>query len=41
MLHLAVGFFGYHLKGQEDYGQYFSEDFISQTDGLVWGYLEQ
>lgn len=41
MLHLAVGFFGYHLKGQDDYGQYFSEDFISQTEGLIWGYIEE
>jgi predicted dienelactone hydrolase len=37
MKHFATAFFGYYLQGQEDYAKYFSEDFVSQRDGLAWG----
>lgn len=35
--HFATAFFGYYLRGCEDYLDYFSEDFVSKQDGLVWG----
>ncbi|MCK6582812.1 MAG: hypothetical protein L6Q49_06915 [Anaerolineales bacterium] len=37
MAHFATAFFGYHLQGQEDLAQYFSEGFVSQYDDLAWG----
>jgi predicted dienelactone hydrolase len=37
MKHFATAFFGYHLKGQDDYSKYFSEDFVAQHDALAWG----
>jgi predicted dienelactone hydrolase len=37
MAHFAVAFFGYHLQNREEYAWYFSEDFVSQQDGLAWG----
>lgn len=37
MRHFANAFFGYYLQGRDDYLDYFSEDFISQYDGLAWG----
>jgi len=37
MKHFATAFFGYYLQMQDDYSKYFSEDFISQHDDLVWG----
>jgi len=37
MKHFATAFFGYHLQGQEDYADYFSEKFVSKRDGLAWG----
>ena len=37
MAHFAVAFFGYHLQGREDFTTFFSEDFVSQQDGLAWG----
>lgn len=39
--HLAIAFFSYHLKGYEEYGFYFSEEFISQVEGLGWGWHEE
>ncbi|MBI5963913.1 MAG: hypothetical protein HY863_10595 [Chloroflexi bacterium] len=36
MKHFAAAFFGYYLQGQEDYTEYFSEEFVSQRDGLAW-----
>ena len=41
MEHLAIAFFSYHLKGYEDYGYYYSEEFISQVEGLAWGWYEE
>jgi len=38
MRHLAVAYFSFYLKGAEEYGYYFSEDYISETDGLAWGW---
>jgi predicted dienelactone hydrolase len=37
MQHFIVAFFGYHLKGRQDYAAYFSEDFVAQYDDLAWG----
>ena len=39
MKHFAAAFFGYHLQGQEKYARYFSEDFVSQKEGLASGYI--
>jgi len=39
--HLAIAFFSYHLKGYEDYGYYFSEAYVSQTEGLAYGWYEE
>ena len=41
MQHLAIAFFSYHLKGYEEYSHYFSEEYISQIDGLAWGWYEE
>jgi len=40
MSHLAIAFFSYYLKGKEEYSQYFSEDYVSQIEGLAWGWYE-
>jgi predicted dienelactone hydrolase len=37
MKHFSVAFFGYYLQGHPDYALYFSEDFVSQRENLVWG----
>jgi predicted dienelactone hydrolase len=37
MKHFAVAFFGYYLQGKSEYRDYFSEDFVSQVDDLLWG----
>jgi len=37
MAHFATAFFGYHLQGKTDLGQYLSEDWVSQQAGLAWG----
>ncbi len=37
MKHFAVAFFGYHLQGQKDYANYFSEKFVSKLEGMAWG----
>jgi len=39
--HLAIAFFSYHLKGEADFGYYFSEEYISRTEGLAWGWYEE
>jgi len=39
--HLAIAFFSYHLKGYEEYAYYYSEEYISQTEGLAWGWYEE
>ncbi len=41
MKHFAVAFLGYHLQGQEKYAGYFSEDFVTKSDGLAWGIYPQ
>lgn len=41
MQHLGIAFFSYHLKGYEEYAYYFSEEFISQVEGLAWGWYEE
>jgi predicted dienelactone hydrolase len=41
MQHLGIAFFSYHLKGNEEYEFYFSEEFISQVEGLAWGWYEE
>lgn len=41
MTHIAIAFFSYHLKGMEEYASYFSEDYISNIDGLAWGWYEE
>jgi predicted dienelactone hydrolase len=41
MKHFATAFFGYYLKGQQDYAKYFSEDFVSKRDGLAWDVYEK
>jgi len=41
MRHLAIAFFSYYLKGYEEYGYYFSEEFISLVEGLAWGVYEE
>jgi predicted dienelactone hydrolase len=37
MTHFAVAFFGYHLQGNPDLAQYFSEDFVARHADLAWG----
>ncbi len=41
LAHFTNAFFGYHLKGCEAYADYYSQDFISQFDDLVWGVYEE
>ena len=41
MQHLAIAFFSYHLKGNQEYAYYFSEEFVSGIDGLSWGWYEE
>ena len=41
MRHFAVAFFGYHLQGRKDYAKYFSEEFVNQQDGMVWGEYQE
>jgi predicted dienelactone hydrolase len=41
MNHFATAFFGYYLQGKSDYAEYFSENFVSQFDDLVWGVYEK
>jgi predicted dienelactone hydrolase len=40
MAHFAVAFFGTHLQGRQDWAQVFSEEFVSQVDGLAWGVVQ-
>ena len=35
--HFVTAFLGYHLKGREDFADFFSEDYVSQYDDLAWG----
>ena len=37
MAHFTVAFFGYHLQGRQDLARYFSQDFVTRHDDLVWG----
>lgn len=37
MKHFAAAFFGYHLQGNQDYLEYFSEEYVSRRSGLAWG----
>jgi predicted dienelactone hydrolase len=37
MAQFAVAFFGYHLQGNENLAYYFSEDFVTQQEGLAFG----
>jgi hypothetical protein len=41
LAYFATAFFGYHLQGYENYQVYFSEDFISNLEGFVWGTMSQ
>lgn len=41
LAHFANAFFGYHLQGCKAYADYFSQDFISQYDDMVWGVNEE
>jgi len=41
MEHLGVAFFSHHLKGYDEYAYYYSEEFISQVEGLAWGWYEE
>lgn len=42
MAHFATAFFGYHLQGQDDLAQYFSEEFVVQHADMAWGeYIEK
>ena len=35
--HFAVAFFGTYLTEHEEFAEYFSEEFVSQYQDLVWG----
>ncbi len=37
MAHYATAFFGYHLKGNQEMAQYFSEEFVSKQKDQLWG----
>lgn len=37
LAHFLVAFFSHHLKGDPEYQKYYSEEFVSQFDSLVWG----
>ena len=37
MAHFAAAFFGYQLQGRPELAEYFSEEFVSQKEGLYWG----
>jgi|GEM_PF-678686 len=39
--HFAIAFFSHILKGYEDYGYYYSEAYISQIEGLAYGWYEE
>jgi predicted dienelactone hydrolase len=39
--HFAIAFFSHILKGYEDYGYYYSEAYVSQTEGLAYGWYEE
>ncbi len=36
LTHFAVAFFGYHLQGQAELAEYFSETFVRTHEGLAW-----
>jgi len=38
--HFVTAFLGHHLKGREDFAEYFSEDYVAQYDDLAWGVYE-
>lgn len=38
--HFVTAFLGYHLKGREDFADFFSEDYVAQYDDLAWGVYE-
>ena len=35
--HFVTAFFGYQLKGRDDFAEYFSKDYVAQYDDLAWG----
>ena len=37
MAHFANAFFGHQLQGREDMRYYYSEEWVSQQEGLAWG----
>jgi predicted dienelactone hydrolase len=41
MKHFIAAFFGYHLQGNKDYADYFSEKFVSRQDEVAWGMVEE
>ena len=40
MRHFATAFFSYYLQGKTEYGQYFSQEFVDQLEGMQWGVLD-
>jgi len=40
MKHFATAFFGYYLQKRDDYSKFFSEDFVTKCDDLIWGDYE-
>jgi predicted dienelactone hydrolase len=39
--HFMLAFFGYQLQGREEYLEYFSQDFVAQSDDLAWGIYQK
>jgi predicted dienelactone hydrolase len=37
LVHFQVAFFSFHLKGEQEYQKYYSEEFVGQFDTLAWG----
>ena len=37
MKHFATAFFGHHLKGIQEYEQYYSQDYLAQFSEFAWG----
>lgn len=38
--HFLAAFFGYYLKGQEEYAQYLTAEFVEQFEEVAWGVYE-
>jgi predicted dienelactone hydrolase len=35
--HFSTAFFGYHLRDQEEYSHYLTEEYVTQFEGFDWG----